>query len=83
MKITLYKSALCPRCYFARKALNELLANRNDIELETVDVITAPGRTLRDGITLIPAITAGDKTLSGVYLTKHKIATFLNDAARG
>lgn len=83
MKITLYKSALCPRCHFARKSLNELLADRDDIELEIIDILTSPARTLRDGVKLIPAIKAGDKKLSGVYLNKNDIAIFLEDAARG
>ena len=39
MKITLYKSSLCPRCHFTRKTLEELTAERDDITIELVDVL--------------------------------------------
>ncbi len=48
-----------------------------DIELEIVDILSFPRRTLQDGIKMIPAIKAGQQILSGVYLNKEAIATFL------
>lgn len=77
MKITLYKSSLCPRCYLARKSLEQLLAADPDIELECVDILISPRRALQDGIRMVPAIKAGDRLLSGVYLDKKAIAAFL------
>jgi hypothetical protein len=79
MKITLYKSSLCPRCYLARKSLQQLLAAYPDIELECVDILVSPRRALRDGIRMIPAIKAGERLLSGVYLDRKAIAAFLAD----
>ncbi len=82
MKITVYKSSLCPRCYAAGKALQQLTADRSDIDLEYVDILTAPRRLLHDGIRMIPALKAGDRILSGVYLTKKSIAEFLDEIIR-
>lgn len=77
MKITLYKSSLCPRCHLARKSLEQLLATYPDVELECVDILLSPRRALRDGIRMIPAIKAGERLLSGVYLDRMAIAAFL------
>lgn len=76
MKITLYKSSLCPRCYFAKKALEECTRSQADVELEYVDIISSPKRVVQDGIKMIPAIKVGNRVLSGIFLTKAQIATF-------
>lgn len=81
MKITLYKSSLCPRCHFARKSLEQLAAARLDVELEVVDILSSPRRALQDGVRMIPAIKSGERLLSGIYLNRTSIAAFL-DAAR-
>jgi glutaredoxin len=82
MKITVYKSSLCPRCFAARKALEKLTADRNDIDLEYVDILTAPGRLVQDGIRMIPALKANGQILSGIFLSKKSIATFLAEITR-
>lgn len=79
MKITLYKSSFCPRCYLARKSLEELAAARPDIELECVDILTSPRRAIKDGVKMIPAIKAGERILSGLYLNRKSIAAFLKE----
>ncbi len=81
MQITFYKSNLCPRCHLAGKALRELAAERGDIELEIVDVLAAPRRTLADGVRMIPAIRAGERLLSALYLSRKTISRFLNEAS--
>lgn len=81
MLITLYKSSLCPRCYFAKKALLELQKTKYpDLQVEEVDVLTSPGKAFRSGITMIPAIKIGDKTLSAVYLSSQKIDEFVTSS---
>lgn len=77
MQIIFYKSNLCPRCHLAGKHLSELLEEYGDHELEIVDILNAPLRSWKDGIRMIPAITAGNRKLSGVYLTRQNIADFL------
>lgn len=83
MNVTLYKSSLCPRCHFARKWLKQLKAEQPDLELEFVDILSSPRRTLQDGIRMIPAVKAGGQVLSGLYLDKHAIAAFLDKARQG
>jgi len=80
MKVTLYKSSLCPRCHFARRSLEHLRTLQPDIELELVDILTSPRRAFRDGVRMIPAIRIGDRFLSGLYLNRESIAAFLDTA---
>lgn len=80
MKVTLYKSALCPRCHLARRSLEQLKAAQPDLEVEYVDILASPGRAIRDGIRMIPAITSGNRKLSGLYLNKRAIASFIAEA---
>ncbi len=62
----------------ARKALDGLLKDRKDIEIEEVEIITSPLRALQDGIKIIPAFKYGDKKLSGILLSRSKIEQFLD-----
>jgi len=80
MKVTLYKSSLCPRCHLARRSLEHLRTLQPDIELELVDILTSPRRAIRDGVRMIPAIRIGDRFLSGLFLNRASIAAFLNKA---
>ncbi|MFT5698823.1 MAG: glutaredoxin-related protein [Desulforhopalus sp.] len=77
MLITLYKSSLCPRCYLAKKSLQQLAKNYSDMQIEEVDILTSPGLALHAGIRMIPAIRVGDKTLSSIYLSRKKIDEFV------
>ena len=61
----------------AKKVLDELLVNEPDIQLEEVEIITNPLRSLKDGVKFIPTLMSGDKRLSGILLNKDKIEKFL------
>lgn len=78
MKITLYKSSLCPRCHVTRKTLEQLVAERDDLELELVDILASPGRTASDGIRMIPAVACGEHRLSGVWLGRDRLKRFID-----
>jgi len=78
MKITLYKSSLCPRCHLARRYLEQLRTNQPDLEVEYVDVLASPRRALGAGIRMIPALVSGPHTLSGIYLDKDAIGAFID-----
>ena len=78
MNVTLYKSSLCPRCHLARKYLEQLKADQPDLEIEYVDILASPRRTLSDGVRMIPAVKSGQDILSGIYLDKKTIAAFLD-----
>jgi len=61
----------------AKKALDELLADMDDVELEEVEVMTNPLRALKDGIKFIPCLKSGDEKISGILLGSDKIKSFL------
>ncbi len=64
----------------AKKALDELLAERNDsnFSIEEVEIMTNPLRALKDGVKFIPTLASGDQKISGILLNKEKIAVFLD-----
>jgi hypothetical protein len=61
----------------AKKALDELLIDMDDIQLEEVEIITNPLRALQDGVRFIPTLKSGNERLSGILLQKDKIKAFL------
>ena len=60
-KVIYYMSRLCPRCWLTDRRLSELRAAQPEVEIETVEVLTAPARTMRDGIWMIPTIVIGSR----------------------
>lgn len=60
-KIIYYKSALCPRCLFTDRRLSELRTAQPEIEIETIEILTHPARTLHDGVLMIPTIIIGNR----------------------
>lgn len=79
MKITLYKSALCPRCHMAGKYLMEELQDFPEVQLEQVDILTAPFTAIQAGVRMIPAIMINGHKLSSVYLGRKEIRSFLRE----
>jgi len=77
MKITLYRSVLCPRCYMAGKYLHEIAREDASITIKEVEVTTQPIKTWRQGIHSIPTLQIEQLTLSGIYLTKTRIRNFI------
>ncbi len=61
----------------AKKALDELLSTMDDVHVEEVEVITNPLRALKDGVKFIPTLACGKERLSGILLSKSKLAAFL------
>ncbi|MCD6388564.1 MAG: hypothetical protein J7L69_04055 [Desulfobulbaceae bacterium] len=77
MKITLYRSAICPRCLMAARALKRLEKEYKNIEVMEIDVATSPRQTWQAGIRMIPALECRGKLLSGFILTSEKIKKFI------
>lgn len=77
MHITFYRSALCPRCHIAKRYLFGITSKIPGITVENVDIATAPLRTWKDGIRMIPAIKIDSRILSGVLLSRDNIADFI------
>ena len=61
----------------AKKALDELLADRDDVQLEEVEILSNPLRAFKDGVKFIPTLKSGEERLSGILLSSEKIKAFL------
>ncbi len=77
MKITLYRSNLCPRCYLARKYLLEIVGDDPGIQIEEVDILGSPQRCIQNGIRMVPALVIDKDKLSGIFLNKKAIKAFI------
>lgn len=77
MNVILYKSALCPRCYLARRHLLEVIKEYHNVTVDEIDLLSSPQKTWQDGIRMIPAIKIGDEVLSAAYLTRQQIGEFI------
>ncbi len=66
----------------AKKALDELLSNMDDVHLEEVEVMTNPLRALKDGVKFIPTLKCGEERLSGILLSRSKLEEFLQKMLR-
>ena len=62
----------------AKKALDELLTDMDDVQLEEVEIMTNPLLALKDGVKFIPTLKSGDERLSGILLNRKKIKAFLD-----
>ncbi len=78
MHISLYKSSLCPRCYFTQKYLLEITAQHPEMIVEIIDVLAAPQKSWEDGIRMIPAIKIDDHILSALFIGRTDITDFIN-----
>ena len=61
----------------AKKNLYSILEQYKDISVQEIDVMRNLKITLDNGIRLFPALQYEDNTISGIFLSKEKIDTFL------
>jgi hypothetical protein len=61
MKITYYKSLVCPRCIPTGRLIARVRREHPEIEIEEIEVLTNLPRTLADGVMMIPTIVVGDQ----------------------
>ena len=47
------------------------------LKIEKVDILTNPGQALKQGVKMIPTLQAGERRLSGVFLSKDEIRDFV------
>ena len=47
------------------------------LKVKKVDILTSPGRALKEGVKMIPTLQAGERKLSGVFLTSDEIRKFV------
>ncbi len=61
------------------RALKKLQPEFPEMTVTEVDIVSHPVNAWQDGIRMIPALVAGEKMLSGVYLGSSRIREFLED----
>jgi hypothetical protein len=77
VEVVFYHSAVCPRCRLSSLMLRDVLSRHPEIEVKKVEFLTNRARARRDGVTTIPALVAGSRTLTGIVLTPAKVERFL------
>jgi hypothetical protein len=83
IELTLYRSALCPRCHLSDLALRRILRDRPGFALTRVELLTNRSRARRDGVRSIPTLVTAGRTLTGVLLTPGRIERFLDSLESG
>jgi hypothetical protein len=83
MKVTFYKSALCPRCGLVALTLKALRREHPSLEVESVDVVTQFARVRRDGVRGFPTLRVGDEWLTGMVLTPNQVRAFIKRQLNG
>lgn len=81
--VTFYHSAICPRCQLARRWLGQLLEEYPGVGVEEVELLTNYRRSRQAGVSRIPALVAGERRLSGFFLTKERLRRFLESLGDG
>ncbi|MBI5034568.1 MAG: hypothetical protein HZB51_28935 [Chloroflexi bacterium] len=61
MKITYYKSLICPRCIPTNRLMARLRREHPEIEIEEIEVLTNLSRALHDGVMALPMLIVGEK----------------------
>ena len=59
------------------RELNKLQEEFPELSIEKVDIVSRPLKMLKDGIRMIPTLKAGDKTLSGIYVSSTQVREFV------
>jgi len=77
MTLTLYRTALCPRCKKAQRILQHLLPHYPNFDLNIVEIATQPIKSFRAGVRMIPALRCEEEILSGIILDEKRIGDFL------
>lgn len=62
------------------RELTRLLKDRQDIELDKIDILSHPRQAWNEGVRMIPALKSGDRILSGIILGKKDIQQFLEES---
>jgi len=75
--VDFYHSVICPRCQVSGIALRRVLERHPQIEVRKVELLTNLARARQSGVSTIPALVCGDRSLTGIVLTPGRIERFL------
>jgi len=59
------------------RELNKLQEQFPELTIDKVDILSQPLRMLKDGIRMIPTLKAGERTLSGIYVSSTQVREFV------
>lgn len=76
-EIVFFKSSLCPRCLLASRVLARLQKQYPQLRVRQIDVLLHPVQTVQNGILMIPALKAGDETLTMLLPRADEITSFV------
>lgn len=62
------------------RVLTKLQKKNSELEVTRIDVVTHPLAAWKNGIRMFPALKAGSKVLSGVFLREKEIRQFIDPA---
>lgn len=82
MNITVYSSALCPRCRAARHHLMSFQKDYPEMTITVKDVFRHPLAPPMNGIWMIPAMSCENDKIYGLFLSRKKIKNFLESCAK-
>jgi len=66
VKITYYKSVICPRCIPTSRFLKKLKAEHPEVEIEEIEILKNIRLAKKAGIMSIPVIETGGRRYHGV-----------------
>ena len=61
MKITYYKSLICPRCIPTNRLMSRLRREYPEIEIEEIEVLTHLSQALHENVMTLPTLIIGEK----------------------
>ncbi|MCI5210081.1 MAG: hypothetical protein D3910_15090 [Candidatus Electrothrix sp. ATG2] len=62
--------------------LAELQQDSPGLQIEQVDILTNPGRALRQRVKMIPTLQAGEQRLSGIFLRAAEVRAFIEQVVQ-
>jgi len=61
MKVTYYKSIICPKCIPTNRLIKQLKREHPHIPVEEIEIITHMSRAKKEGVNHVPTIIVGEK----------------------
>jgi len=83
MKITYYKSIICPRCIPTNRLIKQLKKEHPEIEVEEIEILTHMSRARQDDVHHVPTLIAGDKRFFNAPAMDDLLAALQTNPAFG
>jgi len=61
VKITYYKSIICPKCIPTNRLIKQLKREYPEIQIEEIEIITHMSQAKKEGVHHVPTLIVGDK----------------------